>query len=326
MWHRDISVEQMLGEIGIEFKYKTGIPLKQLKVRESLKNNARNIPLDEDTVMKYAHDMAKGVSFPALVITGNGFSISGISKNQIGDGFILSGNQRADAAQKSGQTTVDAYIVKSCSQEQMDDFIRRDNTRHGRPSSEDEKIQACVWIHRRHGRSLKALCSQYFGNNARLYGRICNANIAETVSERLLQASDIQVDLPQSSLVVMNPIPDASVLCDVYRLASAYGLTAAEIDKLVSDICREKSESERHKVVVDKKDELNHRVKTGTMRKDVLLRKHLTSFRNALARGCNGSPFPPLCKIITNKKQQAEFKGVIDQIIMGLKCLKGKAR
>lgn len=325
MWHKDVSVEQMLTEIGIPFSYKVGIQIRQLQIKESLRNNARmSLPLDEDVVAKYAHDMSRGVSFPAPVITGNGFLLSGNLKNKVGDGFVFAGNQRTNAAMKAGWTTVDAYVVPSCSEEQMDDFIRRDNTRHGKTTSEEEKIQACVWLHRKHGRSLKELCFQYFGDNTKLYARIVNANMARTVADRLLERH-IQANLPQSSLVVMNPIPDSNVLCETYRLASDYGLNAAEIDGLVSDVCAKKSESERLAVVVSKKGELDHRVRSGTVRPDVLLRKHLSSFRNFLANGYEGGSFPPIDKIVSDKKQRLEYKTVIDQVLSSLKALKEKS-
>jgi ParB-like chromosome segregation protein Spo0J len=63
-------------------------------------------------------DMAKGLSFPAIVLKS--------------DLLILAGNQRANAAMEAGRTTVDAYVVKKMTEAQQDDFIRRDNNRHGK--------------------------------------------------------------------------------------------------------------------------------------------------------------------------------------------------
>jgi hypothetical protein len=215
-------------------------------------------PLDEERVLKYCYEMSRGQSFPCPVITEGG--------------IILAGNQRANAAVRAGRTTIDAYVVRCCSEEQMDDFVRRDNTRHGKPNSDEDNIHTCVWLHRKHKIPLKELCARYFGGSEKMYGRIVNANMAKTVEARLL-ARHIQAKLPLSTLVVMHPVADDNVLCDAYRLAYDYNMPIGQVDEMVSAICKKGSEPERQSVVLEKKAELEARVKTGVVKTDVVLMK-----------------------------------------------------
>jgi len=313
MWHADNAAEQLLKEIGIPFDFKRGIAIKRLKLKESLNNNARlSDPLDAEFVEKYAYDMKRGVSFPAPVITR--------------DGVILAGNQRTHAALQAGRTAIDAYVIGACSQKQIDDFIRRDNTRHGKAVTTEEKIEMCVFQHRQHGTPLRELCNNYFGDNNNMYGRIVNANAAKSVEDKLGERH-ITAKLPQSSLVALHPIRDTKVLCDTYNLASDFNLNTQQIDELAGEICKKGSEKERQAVIVAKKTELKTRVKTGIVtRQDVRLKKQLTSFGKFLKTGHQGKPFPPIKKLTSDQNAQREMKVMIDELIANLKRLKEKAR
>lgn len=312
MWHPDPVAEQLMKAIGMEYFVKTNIPIKDIKLKESLRLNARpGDPTDASCVAKYAHDMSHGASFPMPVITSSA--------------ILLAGVQRLSAAEDAGLKTVDAYVTKNCSEEQIDDFVRRDNARHGKGTTEDERITQCISYHRKYGRSLQDLCNQYFGGQQNMYTRLVNANMADKVQQRLL-AKHIQARIPTSALSEMHQIRDDNVLCEAYRVASDHHLTVEKVREFVSEICSKGSEAERKAVVVAKKVELETHVKTGVVKPENMLRKHLVAFNKAMKNGCNGKPFPPIDQLPVDKKQMAEMKSNIDEAMASLKKLKEKSK
>ena len=318
MWHADVVAEKLMKEIGIPYSLKTGIPISKIDLDLSSMNNARmSEALDDERILKYSYEMSKGNSFPfpVLVLKPNGVNY-----------LILAGNQRTNAARKSGWTTIDAYVVDpSCPAEMIDDFIRRDNTRHGKPISDEDKVQMCVFLHRKHKQSMQDLCAKYFGENRAAYGRIVNANMAAEVEARLKGKLEV-VKLPASALVELHQIQDINVLVDAFRLSVEYNLPVAQIADLASEIGKKTSEAERKSVVSAWKVQLDSRVKTGSVQPDVLLRKHLSSFSKFLNTGFNGITFPALDRLTTDKKQVTEFKATIDAIMTELKRLKERTR
>lgn len=314
MWHKDSGAEQLMRDLGIDFEFKPGYLIKDLNIRDSLQNNARvGSPLDEDRVEKYAYDMKRGIAFPAPVITTKG--------------IILAGNQRTNAAMRAGRTTIDVYVISaSTSLEKIDDFIRRDNTRHGKPISDEDKIQTCVELHRKYKRPLRELNAQYFGENEKMYSRLVLANQAKAVEERLLERNVIHGGrLPMSTLATMHPIQDINVLRDTARLALDYNLSQGQVDEVVKEISSKNSESDRASVVRQKKGEFETRVKKGVVLPEVQLKKQVTSFLKFLDAGTEGKPFPSI-ESIADKEQRSELKTAVDSIISHLKKLKEKAR
>jgi len=312
MWHPDPVAEQLMKEIGMEFFVKTNIPIKDIKLKESLRLNARPTdPADANFVAKYAYDMAHGATFPMPVITSMG--------------ILLAGVQRLSAAEDAGRKTVDAYVTKNCSDEQIADFIRRDNARHGKGTTEDERITQCVSFHKMYGRTLRDLCNQYFGGQQNMYTKLVKANEVRKVQERLL-AKGIQTHLETSALAEMHQIQDDNVLCDVHRVVSDHHLNVKQVGELVSEVCSKGSESERKAVCVAKRTELEHHTKTGIVKPENALRKQILSFNKGMSVGCNGKPFPPIDQLALDKKQMSEMKAAIDEAIGNLKRLKEKSK
>jgi hypothetical protein len=312
MWHPDPVAEQLMKEIGMEFFIKTNIPIKDIKLKESLRLNARpGDPADANFVDKYAYDMSHGATFPMPVITSMG--------------ILLAGVQRLSGAEKAGLKTVDSYVTKNCSDEQINDFVRRDNARHGKGTTEEERISQCVSFHKTYGRTLRDLCNQYFGGQQNMYGKLVKANEVRKVQERLL-AKGIQTHLETSAVAEMHPIQDDNILCDVHRVVAEHHLNVKQVGELVSEVCSKGSEAERKAVCVAKRAELEHHTKTGTVKPENSLRKHLVAFNKAMSIGCNGQPFSPIDQLAFDKKQATEMKAIIDEAIASLKRLKEKSK
>lgn len=314
MWHRDEGAEQLMEQIGIKFELRPNIPITKLKIKESLENNARfGSPLDDQRVQQYAYAMQAGVRFPSPVLSG--------------DFLIYAGNQRANAAIKSNRSTIDAYIITKATQDQIDDFIRRDNIRHGKSLTDEEKVQTCVELHRKHHKSIRELNDLYFGGNDKTYARIVAANQAKAVEDKLLSKNVVAVKLPTSTLASMHPIAnDINVLRDTAILALDFSLSSSQVDDIIKEIKEKPTEAERHAVVRSKRVEIETKSKGGRVQPEVTLRKAVVSFRKTLENGFDGKAFPPLEKLVTDKDVKKQMIDEVNRIIDQLKHLKEKVK
>lgn len=309
MWHRDTKTEQLLRDVGIKAEFRQGIPITKLKIEESLRNNARIDPLDQIKVDKYAFDMARGVSFPAPIITDTY--------------IIMAGNQRSAAAIKANRSVIDAYVVSGYTQEQYDDLIRRDNTTHGKALTESEIMATCIELNRRYGRSLRELNNQYFGGNSQTYGRMIAASHRETVAGRLNKKGVAATRLKDAHLEKMHPVQDDNVLRDLGILTLDYSLSTDALADIVTEIGKKPSEAERKQVVVQKRHEWEARVKgVPTASPGTALCKQLLSFRKFLATGNGGKPFPQLHAL--DAADAVKAKADIDAIVLEFKRMKEK--
>lgn len=102
------------------------VPVDQIDQLTGLTNQARLEPLDEETVERYAADMADGAVFPPIVLTAEGLSPVG-------------GNHRLAAARRSGREQLAAYVVSGLDAHHEWLLALEDNRRHGLPLSTAER-------------------------------------------------------------------------------------------------------------------------------------------------------------------------------------------
>lgn len=313
MWDRDPVCEQLLADIGVKFEYKTSIPISKLRVNESKRLNARpNETLDESMCYRYAAEMKKGKRFPAIVIRE--------------DNLIIGGNNRINAAQQAGRTHVDAYILNSPTQQQQDEFIRRDNIRHGKPLTEDEKISTCVELHRKYGTSILKLCDNFFGGDESAYRRILTLDNAYEMREKLeMQGVAARSKIPQNVLATLYPLrKNNNLLREVGMLVAAHGLSQIQCTELISKIKAKGTESEGMTVIADMRTELTHKARSGPRKIDPVkcLIQTLTRIKTALLEGNNGKKFPDIDKITEDKEERKALREEITEIINILRNIK----
>lgn len=312
MWHRNPAVEGLLTEIGMTYEYRHNVPIKSLKLRESLENNARfGSALDEARVSKYSFEMKAGKSFPAPVVSQQG--------------LILAGNQRINAAVNAGRTAIDAYVIVKSAQSQVDDFIRRDNTLHGKELTDDEKIQTCVEQHRKHGMAITKLNDMYFGGDGKSYQKIVSANQAKDVEERLLQKNVVTTQLSESTLTALHPLREnINTLRDTAQLALDFKLNTSEMDGVVKAIREKDTEEDRKAIIAEFRSTQVRRTRTGTVAPEASLKRQLGIFLKFLNSGHNGKPFPAIETLVKDKETAKELAETANAIIDGLKLLKRK--
>lgn len=312
MWDRDPVCEQLLGDVGIKSEYKTGIPIAKLRVKESKRLNVRpNETLDESMCNRYSYDMKRGIRFPAICIRE--------------DNIIIAGIHRIEAAQRAGFTSVDAYILKGLTQQQEDEFIRRDNARHGKTLTEEVKISTCVELHRKYGTKLTKLCNDFFGGEVAAYNKMISLNWAYEVREQLETQGVAARNIPQSALATLYKLREnTNVLREAGIIAAQHALTQTQCDELVKKVNAKGTEAEKLVVVTEMRAELTQKARSGTRKVNPVkaLKQTLARVRSALLEGNGGKKFPEIDKMTEDKEERKTLKEEVNEIINILKNIK----
>lgn len=320
LWHRDPQTEQQLKDLGIQWKYQSNIPIKDLKVAQSQKNNPRyGEPLDETNYKLMAMSMKFGHSFPAITI--------GPLPNNPSGKFILAGNHRVRAAQESGRDFIDAYVVESLNEYQYDQFIHKNNITHGLNITEEQKIQTCLEIHHKHGKSIKDLNDEYFAGDKKYYNKIVAADEAAVVAETLREQRIDDTKICPSSKTALHRIKnDVNILKDAARLIIDYDLSTSDVEDLTKKIREKRSESDRAAFLVETKKVLQQKTKTGVMPPETDLKRKMNSFCAFLATGYKkGRAFPSVDEF-SSAEGAKELRDTAQKIIEALKVIRTKSK
>jgi hypothetical protein len=319
MWTRDDAAEQLMKEIGITFEYRIGVAVKDINIKDSKAMNARCG--DEADLLKigeYVYAMRHGTKFPAIVLTMKFLVAAGIHR-------VLS-------VEELGLAKIDAYVILAATPQQMDEFVRRDNTRHGKPLDDQQKLISCVEYHLKYAgtpgaKSIKDLNDVYFGGNEKTYNMICVAVRAKKVEEKLLSKGVPATGLSNSTLAMLHPIADNSnVLRSAGALAAEYQFTTSQAEDLVKILQGKSTEQERLKAIQSERATLEVKVTgKGTIQPETSMRRELGRLLKFLTAGNNGKPFPPIDVLIKDEAERKELKAMINDIANGLKNLKAKS-
>lgn len=128
------TVEEWLTSHGVEFM-PGRVMLSDINTRQSLQNQARFQPLDESLVVTYGEAMASGDRFPPVVLL-----------SQPSGYLVIDGNHRVTAAALVGLAEIDAYIVENLSERTVSVLTFDANTKHGLPTSAEERKQHAVYL------------------------------------------------------------------------------------------------------------------------------------------------------------------------------------
>lgn len=112
------------------------LDLSLIDRKQSALNQARiSTPIDDDQALLYAEAMAKGDKFPPIVVYKNGSLY-----------VVMDGNHRVRAADTADVATLAAYVVKDPAQAQVQAFTFEANTKHGLPTSLQDRIRQAIYL------------------------------------------------------------------------------------------------------------------------------------------------------------------------------------
>lgn len=130
----DAKIEEYLDKKGVTWVFHPKVDADQFDADRSLKNQARlAAPLDEKRVEMYAEAMRRGEEFPPVIAHG-----------KVGKYVIADGNHRLHGAIRAKKPISMYHVVGDARTIVLITFEA--NTRHGLPTSEDERVQHALYL------------------------------------------------------------------------------------------------------------------------------------------------------------------------------------
>src|SRR4051812_32649496 len=96
----DSQVERFLQEHGVKYAPKTQIPIGLIDEKQSLANQARDVPIVPESVERFTASLRKGEYLPPVVVFPNG--------NRV---VIVDGNNRFASHKKAGSQFVPGFVI-----------------------------------------------------------------------------------------------------------------------------------------------------------------------------------------------------------------------
>lgn len=136
--HRSPAIEEWLDSYGVTWEYSGPVNLERFDFEKSLNNQARVFEtLDEDTVTTYAEAIKRGDVFPAVVAH---------RPSARGRLVMTDGNHRLYAHRRAEMADVPTYTITKAKQTTVVMMTFAANTRHGKPTSHDERVHQAIWL------------------------------------------------------------------------------------------------------------------------------------------------------------------------------------
>ncbi len=232
------ATEKWLQSHGMDFTLRE-VHIDQIDREASHRNQARvGAPVNDDTVLLYATAMEKGDEFPAGVMY----------QRRDGKYIVVDGNHRIAAADLRGLKSYPAYVIDNPSDVQVRMLTYEANTKHGLPTSLDERVQQA--------RHLVNLGSKP-DEAARMLGvpasRLQNALRVTQDDQRAasLQVNKRWVNLPKSIRVRLDSIQNDNVYLALTDLVLETGIKTQDMDKIIPRVRSKRTEQDQMGVVAE---------------------------------------------------------------------------
>jgi len=224
----------------VDFTYLTGVLTSAFDIDRSLHNQARFEPLNEETAETYREGVERGDAFPAVIAYRPG---RGANPKLV----IIDGNHRLVAHDRA-KAPIDVYEVARDTRPQVIALMTYAfNTRHGRPTTEDERVVQAIYL---------------IDNGAALPDAAAAVNVPVGAVRKALarkkadeRAKEVGVDMREwdgiagaSRQRLLNISTDEG-FHDAVHLAFAAKLTADEVFELVAMLNGSKSGTKQRQLV-----------------------------------------------------------------------------
>jgi ParB-like chromosome segregation protein Spo0J len=242
------QTEAWLQGHGATFELKTIIPA-EINDRRSLQNQARFQPLDEHLVVTYAEAMADGAIFPPIVV----------AQDAVPGGYlILDGNHRFAAAKLAGKERIEAYITSDLSERQIMVLTFDANTKHGLPTSAEERKQHAVYLVETAGISQKEASSMLNVPARELQNEISRVRADKRLARLAVERWD---SLAKSTRARLDNIRDDVVLKAAADLAVQAKLAHDSVAPLVTEINQTSAQADALAVVAAERERRKAQIK-----------------------------------------------------------------
>ena len=321
-WIPDPALENRMASLGMKFRFIEDYPMANLKIEESKRNNARfSTPIDEEKCLEYAGALESGAMFPGIVV--------------LASGLILAGNNRVHANQLLSNKSIGAYVVSDATPQIIEEFIRTDNIVHGMELKHEQKIQQCVFLHRKQGIPLTQLAQKFFGKRD-MYSTLLNAVHADAVRDQLMECGVSPArlsDLPPSSmstLYTLSPaqggIKNIKVLREAFHAIVGCGLNSLQVGEMIKEV-KEAKDEKSQLAALSKFEDAHKAAVARPTPASTRLRAHLSGLHALLTKGNSGQPFASWAEFpIADKAELQRMTAMMRQITDTFKNLKNSSK
>lgn len=230
-WSRDLATEEKLDQLGVKYDLQLIHPDK-LQIDQSRSNNARiSQSIDDEFVEQYAVAMEHGDRFPAIVCSSSG--------------YIFSGNHRVSASLLfDSRREILAYVCKNVNKKTKEIIIRTFNKDHGKPLSNEERLQQAVHLYE-NGLTISDASAKMGVKYERLKEAITVSKIRGVLEDANVKASGI----PKASILSLAKLEKkkAVMVACAKRLIDSRGdtiLNSEQVSSLVSSVLASKKPME----------------------------------------------------------------------------------
>lgn len=140
--NRRPDIEKYLDDKGVKWEYHPTLAYDDIDLERSLRNQARiHHKVDEEVVTRYTDAMERGDVFPPVITAKGGRTADAKQVNIDGNHRIISGTKRGGEVYPYG-----AYEVLSADPQIIVLMTFEANTKHGLPTSEEERVHQAIWL------------------------------------------------------------------------------------------------------------------------------------------------------------------------------------
>jgi uncharacterized ParB-like nuclease family protein len=232
------ATEKWLQGHGLDFAMKE-VHLTEIDRDASHRNQARvGAPVNDDTVILYATAMEKGDEFPAAVLY----------QRKDGKYIVIDGNHRIAAADLKGAKSYPGYVIENPSDVQVRMLTYEANTKHGLPTSLDERVQQAVHLVNLGSKPEEA--ARMLGVPASRLGSALRVTKADQRAAEL-NVNKRWTSLPKTMRIRLDTIQNDNVFHALTELVMTTGVKTQEMDKIVPRIRAKRTEQDMMAIVAE---------------------------------------------------------------------------
>ena len=250
-WYQDPKVELLLEQLGIHWEWKR-IAWSKLRIKQSLKNNARTIPLNEDNWFSIANDLDEGddCQLPGLVVWR--------PEGKREEYNIADGNHRVKAIDFVGHAPekIDAYVMMCDDPLLIDTATRLFNRKLGLGQDNTDALSNALHM-------LDNSPHLTIKRVARLFGlkenQIQKAKKANETSRILHNNKLPSKDICDTNLVSLNQLKqNEAVLLDAAEVVKDMKLSTTDTQQMVQRVKAKRSEAGQLREIEEIRQEIEH--------------------------------------------------------------------
>lgn len=236
----ETPVKDFLDEFGFEYEYVPALDLTKVNREASKLNQARIAkPINEEQGLMYAVAMEEGAKFPPIVVTEQ--------RTKSGTGFlVMDGNHRVFAADNVPLATLPAYVVKNPSPAQVTAFTYAANTRHGLPTSLQDRLRQATHLVAE-GKTTQASAAKQLGIPL---NQLRNYMAGWEALNRFTELGNRKFDgVPDSARRKLNQIRSNRILRSAAELYIDSKMTAEDLSDFVRRILAQREEPDQRALI-----------------------------------------------------------------------------